>query len=295
MILSGGANIYPAELEAALMEHPRRRVAVVIGLPHEDLGAAVHAIVKPHAGRRLDQPNSRASSAKGWRATRRPRSYEFTTDSLRDDAGKVPRTQLRRKRRARLIGQAAQQDAIQARERRLDVARRQLLQLPVARLITRRPAVSTSQSAPRARRDGKSLRPLKARSKDLPRGPNLHAIAFSQLWRAMISAHSSICADWSAACSARQWASSDSTVSRRIAPRHLLGQLRKTRSLLQGLDAKLALVGKVVVDCAFRDIGLACYRARACAPRSRPFRTPAKLPLESRAAFFPRGARDVPP
>ena len=51
MILVGGANVYPAEVEAALMEHPSVLSAAVIGLPDEDLGNRVHAIV--HATKSL--------------------------------------------------------------------------------------------------------------------------------------------------------------------------------------------------------------------------------------------------
>ncbi|HEU5480810.1 MAG TPA: AMP-binding protein, partial [Candidatus Tumulicola sp.] len=50
MILSGGANIYPAEIEAALDEHPRVRSCAVIGLPDDDLGNRVHAIVHTDDG-----------------------------------------------------------------------------------------------------------------------------------------------------------------------------------------------------------------------------------------------------
>ena len=46
MILTGGANVYPAEVEAALQEHPAVRSVVVIGLPDEDMGNIVHAIVE---------------------------------------------------------------------------------------------------------------------------------------------------------------------------------------------------------------------------------------------------------
>jgi bile acid-coenzyme A ligase len=46
MVLSGGANIYPAEVEAALQEHPAVESVVVIGLPDDDLGNRLHAIVE---------------------------------------------------------------------------------------------------------------------------------------------------------------------------------------------------------------------------------------------------------
>src|SRR5262249_29607406 len=50
MILAGGANIYPAEIEAALDEHPRVRTSAVVGLPDDDLGNRVHAIVHTDDG-----------------------------------------------------------------------------------------------------------------------------------------------------------------------------------------------------------------------------------------------------
>jgi long-chain acyl-CoA synthetase len=50
MIISGGENVYSGEVENALHEHPGVRECAVIGLPHEDLGETVHAIVVPHEG-----------------------------------------------------------------------------------------------------------------------------------------------------------------------------------------------------------------------------------------------------
>ena len=47
MIVSGGANVFPAEVEAALSEHPKVRDVVVIGLPDAEWGHRVHAIVEP--------------------------------------------------------------------------------------------------------------------------------------------------------------------------------------------------------------------------------------------------------
>ena len=46
MIVVGGSNVYPAEVEAALDEHPAVLSSCVVGLPHEDLGSAPHAIVE---------------------------------------------------------------------------------------------------------------------------------------------------------------------------------------------------------------------------------------------------------
>lgn len=68
MILSGGANIYPAEVEAALMEHPQVHSAAVIGLPDEDLGNRVHAVVQVEG--EVATTTSARSSASGSFGTR---------------------------------------------------------------------------------------------------------------------------------------------------------------------------------------------------------------------------------
>lgn len=100
LILSGGANIYPAEVEAALVEHPGVDSAVAIGLPDDDLGETVHAIVRPAgAGRSpLDETDLRAFMETRLARYKTPRSYEFVDFPLRDDAGKVRRSQLRAER-----------------------------------------------------------------------------------------------------------------------------------------------------------------------------------------------------
>ncbi|WP_374573362.1 AMP-binding protein [Phenylobacterium sp.] len=93
MILVGGSNVYPAEIEAALDEHPLVQSSAVIGLPDEDMGAVVHAIVQPRPG--LDEAGLRAFLADKLVTYKQPRSYEFVEEPLRDDAGKVRRTALR--------------------------------------------------------------------------------------------------------------------------------------------------------------------------------------------------------
>jgi bile acid-coenzyme A ligase len=99
MILIGGANVYPAEVEAALDEHPGVTSSCVIGLPDDDYGNTVHAIVQalePLTGAELDEfLCSRLVKYK------RPRTYEFVTAPLRGDDGKVRRTALRAERLAK--------------------------------------------------------------------------------------------------------------------------------------------------------------------------------------------------
>jgi bile acid-coenzyme A ligase len=100
MILVGGSNVYPAEIEAALEEHPAVQSCAVIGLPDEDLGNRVHAIVQ--AKGEVTPEQLTAHLADRLVTYKQPRSYEFVAEPLRDDAGKVRRTALRDERIAAL-------------------------------------------------------------------------------------------------------------------------------------------------------------------------------------------------
>ena len=97
MIVSGGANIFPAEVEGELMAHPGVEGAVVIGLPHEDLGAAVHAIVQPARSLTgpLDGVMLAAFLADRLARYKIPRSFELVDTPLRDESGKVRRSAWR--------------------------------------------------------------------------------------------------------------------------------------------------------------------------------------------------------
>jgi bile acid-coenzyme A ligase len=98
MILSGGANIYPAEVEAALDEHPRVRSSAVIGIPDDDLGNVVYAIVQTDDGTPIDIDELRTHMGERLVRSKVPRTFEFTTEPLRDDAGKLRRAALRAER-----------------------------------------------------------------------------------------------------------------------------------------------------------------------------------------------------
>ena len=98
MILVGGSNVYPAEIESALDEHPLVQSSAVIGLPDEDLGNRIHAIVQPRPG--LTEQALRDHVAGLLVTYKQPRSYEFVHENIRDDAGKVRRSQLREERLA---------------------------------------------------------------------------------------------------------------------------------------------------------------------------------------------------
>jgi len=95
MILAGGSNVYPAEVEAALDEHPRVRSSAVIGLPDDDLGSRIHAIVQTDDGTPIDVDELRVHLAERLVRYKIPRDFEFATEPLRDDAGKIRRSALR--------------------------------------------------------------------------------------------------------------------------------------------------------------------------------------------------------
>ncbi|HEB91189.1 MAG TPA: acid--CoA ligase [Deltaproteobacteria bacterium] len=93
LIICGGANVYPAEVEGAIESHPDVLSCAVIGLPDDDLGAIVHAIVQTRAP--LDEDALRSHLENQLVRYKIPRSFEFVTESLKDDAGKVRRAALR--------------------------------------------------------------------------------------------------------------------------------------------------------------------------------------------------------
>ena len=98
LILRGGANIYPAEVEAAIDEHPAVHSSAAIGLPDEDLGQRVHAIVHAHTPVTAEELSAYlASRLVNYKI---PSSFEFLAEPLRGDDGKVRRSALRDARMA---------------------------------------------------------------------------------------------------------------------------------------------------------------------------------------------------
>jgi acyl-CoA synthetase (AMP-forming)/AMP-acid ligase II len=95
MIISGGVNIYPAEIEAVLHAHPQVLDAAVFGIPDEEWGERVHAIVQPKAGESLDVDELRTFVDARLAGYKRPRAYELRDELPRTDAGKLLKRVLR--------------------------------------------------------------------------------------------------------------------------------------------------------------------------------------------------------
>ncbi len=95
MIISGGVNIYPAEIEAVIHEHPAVLDVAVLGLPDDDWGERVHTIVQPRAGATLDLDELRAFVDERVARYKRPRDYEVRDELPRTESGKLLKRVLR--------------------------------------------------------------------------------------------------------------------------------------------------------------------------------------------------------
>lgn len=94
-LISGGVNIYPAEIEAELAVLPGVADCVVFGVPDDDLGEVVHAVVEPQPGARLDTIALRDALRARLAAFKLPRVIELSDALPREDSGKIRKRELR--------------------------------------------------------------------------------------------------------------------------------------------------------------------------------------------------------
>ena len=95
LIISGGINIWPAEIEAALLNHPDIGSCAVYGLPDPDLGMIVHALIESAAILTVEQLGSFLGPYLA--RAKHPRSITLTAESVRDDAGKFRKPRFKEK------------------------------------------------------------------------------------------------------------------------------------------------------------------------------------------------------
>jgi len=98
MIISGGANIYPAEIENVLLMHPSVGDAAVFGIPNEDWGEEVKAVVEPAEGAEAGPELAAdilAFCADKLARFKTPKSIDFVTELPRDPNGKLYKRKLR--------------------------------------------------------------------------------------------------------------------------------------------------------------------------------------------------------
>jgi long-chain acyl-CoA synthetase len=95
MIISGGVNIYPAEIEAELLKMPGVADCAVFGIPDEEYGEAVCAVVQPHDTGALSEGDVRAFLRGHVAGYKVPKRVEFQADLPREDSGKIFKRKLR--------------------------------------------------------------------------------------------------------------------------------------------------------------------------------------------------------
>ena len=98
MIISGGVNIYPAEIEAELSCHPAVGDVAVFGIPHDDWGEEIKAVIEPAEG--VEPSDELAAEILEYCSTRlakfkTPKSIDFTDAMPRDPNGKLYKRKLR--------------------------------------------------------------------------------------------------------------------------------------------------------------------------------------------------------
>ena len=95
MIISGGVNIYPAEIEAVLYAHTQVIDAAVFGIPDDEWGESVYAIVQAKPGETIELDELRAFVDARIGGYKRPRRYEIREELPRTDAGKLLKRVMR--------------------------------------------------------------------------------------------------------------------------------------------------------------------------------------------------------
>jgi fatty-acyl-CoA synthase/long-chain acyl-CoA synthetase len=95
MIISGGMNIYPAEIEAVLVSHPAVADAAVFGIPSDEWGESAHAVVELRPGSEVTDEELGAFSREHLASYKVPRSFSRLDEIPRTGSGKILKRELR--------------------------------------------------------------------------------------------------------------------------------------------------------------------------------------------------------
>jgi malonyl-CoA/methylmalonyl-CoA synthetase len=96
MVICGGLNVYPKEVELVIDELPGVLESAVIGIPHPDFGEAVLAIVVPEAGVQLGEQDIISATKSELANFKIPKAVIFLEQLPRNTMGKVQKAALRR-------------------------------------------------------------------------------------------------------------------------------------------------------------------------------------------------------
>ena len=99
MIISGGENIYPREIEEVLVRHPAVREVAVIGVPDKDWGESVKAVVSTIPGTEVHEQQLIDFCKEHIASYKKPKSIDFVDDLPRNNYGKIVKRELREKYR----------------------------------------------------------------------------------------------------------------------------------------------------------------------------------------------------
>jgi long-chain acyl-CoA synthetase len=95
MVISGGVNIYPSEIEQALVQCPGVRDCAVFGIPDADLGETLMAVVEPAPDAAISTEDVRAFLAQRIAKYKIPRNIKFQDSLPREESGKIFKRRLR--------------------------------------------------------------------------------------------------------------------------------------------------------------------------------------------------------
>ncbi len=95
MIISGGFNVYPAEVERVVADHPAVQDCAVVGAPHEEWGELVTAVVELKAGRQATAAEIIAFCRERLSGVKTPKAVQFVAELPRSPVGKVLKKDLR--------------------------------------------------------------------------------------------------------------------------------------------------------------------------------------------------------
>jgi long-chain acyl-CoA synthetase len=95
LIISGGVNIYPAEIECVLQRHPGILDVAVIGIPDDEFGEQVKAICELKRGQSVEAAELQRFAAERLASYKRPKSFEFVAELPRNTMGKILKRELR--------------------------------------------------------------------------------------------------------------------------------------------------------------------------------------------------------
>jgi long-chain acyl-CoA synthetase len=95
MVISGGVNIYPAEIEAALHTMPGVQDCAVFGIPDDEYGERIAAVIEPRPDARLTPDAVLAHLRPRLAGYKLPSRIDFRTDLPREDSGKIFKRKLR--------------------------------------------------------------------------------------------------------------------------------------------------------------------------------------------------------